>query len=475
LPPALSAIGLNPVVICPSYGRFQSLPGAERLTRVEASFGGATETADVYRVAGSTATENLVIDHPLTHGGHAGEIYVDDGHDRPFATDAGKFAFFCAAVAAYLRAESNDGDVVHLHDWHAAFLLLLRARDPACRALATRRCVYTIHNLALQGVRPIDGDPSSLRAWYPTLDFDMATVGDPRYADCINPMAVGIRLADSVNTVSPGYVEEILRPSQPANGFFGGEGLEGDLQHRYSDGDLHGILNGCEYDGIQTADWATLYRELHATADSTGAGDKLVGMHGNRPRPLLTSIGRLTDQKISLLLRPVSGSVTALEQVLDALGEHGLMLLVGSGDPAIEKTLETINRGNSNFLFLRGYFTSIADAMYATGDLFLMPSSFEPCGISQMLAMRAGQPCVVHGVGGLRDTVRDGVTGFVSQGKNPDEQARQFVQRTRDAIALLLTQPDKFDRIRAAAAAERFTWRQAAVSYSEKLYAVTAS
>lgn len=334
------------------------------------------------------------------------------------------------------------------------------------------RFVYTIHNLALQGIRPLDKDPSSLAAWYPNLEFDRGVVGDPRYTDCVNPMAIGIRLADAVNTVSPGYVREILQPSDHARGFFGGEGLEPDLLIRHGQGDLIGILNGCEYDDVATAGWPDIVRELLAAAEDERAASILNAFGDDRPLPLLTSVGRLTDQKVGLLLQSTDDSASGLEAILEGIDGDALLLLVGSGDPRIEQQLREIERSCSNFLFMRGYFAELADAMYAAGDLFLMPSGFEPCGISQMLAMRAGQPCVVHGVGGLRDTVEDGITGFVSNGDNPRQQATRFVDRTLEAVAMLHECPREFAVIKAAAAAQRFTWQSAASTYIEKLYAI---
>jgi len=102
--------------------------------------------------------------------------------------------------------------------------------------------------------------------------------------------------------------------------------------------------------------------------------------------------------------------------------------------------------------------------------LFLMPSSFEPCGISQMLAMQNGQPCVVHGVGGLKDTVVDGKTGFVFNADTPELQARHFVERVRSAIQMRERQPARWQSICRAARARRFDWKRAALSYIQDMY-----
>ncbi len=121
---------------------------------------------------------------------------------------------------------------------------------------------------------------------------------------------------------------------------------------------------------------------------------------------MVTSIGRLTDQKALLLRQPYQDK-TVLSVLLDDLARvNGRMIILGSGDTQIEFELMQLMASHDNFLFLNGYGQALSDQMYLHGDLFLMPSSFEPCGISQMLAMRDGQPCLVHAVGGLKDTVQ---------------------------------------------------------------------
>jgi len=108
--------------------------------------------------------------------------------------------------------------------------------------------------------------------------------------------------------------------------------------------------------------------------------------------------------------------------------------------------------------------------LYRGGDLFLMPSSFEPCGISQMLAMREAQPCVVHGVGGLRDTVEHDRTGFVFSGNTPGEQATEFVATVEKALALKVNDADRWQKICRRAASQRFDWAQSARQTVEQLY-----
>src|SRR6056300_946863 len=134
---------------------------------------------------------------------------------------------------------------------------------------------------------------------------------------------------------------------------------------------------------------------------------------------LFTSVGRLTDQKVLLLRQTMHNGKSLLDNLLLQIKGRARLVLLGSGDPLLEQFLLEVAGRHSNFIFLRGFSIGLSECLYRAGDLFLMPSSFEPCGISQMLAMRAGQPCLVHAVGGLLDTVTDGSDGFVFSGDNP--------------------------------------------------------
>ena len=144
--------------------------------------------------------------------------------------------------------------------------------------------------------------------------------------------------------------------------------------------------------------------------------------------------------------------------------------MLGSGERDYEAQLARIAADHPNFVFLRGYAEELGGLLYHGGDLFLMPSSFEPCGISQMLAMRAGQPCVVHGGGGLHDTVESGVTGFVFAGATRGEQAAAFVDCVERALQLRHDHPNQWQKIKERAAAQRFDWVSSARQYIGQLY-----
>lgn len=476
LPAALAREGHEVCVFTPAYGRFHQLPGSCKVASIPLEFGGRRRMAAMYRVTTDQAgVTTYVIEHGLITAGQPGKIYFDDGPEEPFASDSTRFAFFSAAIAAWLEQAEQAPDVLHAHDWHLGPLFLLRRFGKGLAKLRKTRCVFSIHNLAYQGIRPLKGHHSSLHAWFPDLKYTKKKVVDPRYRDCINLMAIPIRLADGINTVSPGYAREILRPSDPVRGFIGGEGLEDDLSQAKAEGRLCGILNGCVYPGPggRRPGWKSL---LQAVAEVPGllpggTHQRMQKLSRRRPRSVLVSIGRITGQKTTLFLQPVDKQQTALEAILQHLGNDGLFIMLGSGDRDMERQLGEVAEQFENFLFLRGYAESLSHLLYRAGDLFLMPSSFEPCGISQMLAMRDGQPCVVHAVGGLRDTVRDGVTGFQFRGRSQRAQARQFVDTVASALAVKQDDPPRWRKICERAAEQRFTWEAAARQYGQKLYA----
>lgn len=497
IPAALADLGCRTSIVTPSYGFLHELGGATRTASIRFSFAGHPDQAVLYRLRPRTGSAerstHYVIDHPAFLHYNAEreqyDIYSNDPLGRPFATDATKFACFCAAAAAAIK----DGlfgplDILHLHDWHAAFLLLLRKYDPACAALKNLRTVYTIHNLALQGIRPLSGDRSSLESWYPDIQFGNEIPGelrDPRWIDCINPMAVGIRLADAVHTVSPSYAREILEPSRPPQ-FSGGEGLDNDLQRATAEGRLHGILNGCEYPEIhhkksgvkellvlikaEAARWMSRRSALSFADFVTFQRLEKLETARSKPDFIAVSISRIVDQKMLLLKAPGSDGVTGLGKILKTIGPKGLFILLGNGDREIETFLTEAAALHSNFLFLNSYAGRAAEALYASGNLFLMPSSFEPCGIGQMLAMRDGQPCLVHRTGGLRDTVQDGVNGFGFEGVTLREQVDAMESALKEALRLRTAEPEKWQAVCKAASETRFLWNDSAKQYIEKLY-----
>jgi len=489
-PAALAQRGCKVSVVVPSYNFLHALPGARKVFDFGLDFRHTLHPIDIYAVPAKNphaGVDQFVLHHPALAAYDPHRIYHDDPPHRPFATDANRFALFCAAAAAALSLRAWGAvDCLHLHDWPTALLLVLRRFDAACAPLAKIRMVFTIHNLALQGVRPLAGDDSSLEAWLSGTPYDWFTVADRRWTNCVNPMAAAVRLADAVHVVSPTYAAEILQPSRPPV-FFGGEGLEVDLVNARGDGRLQGILNGCAYPADRQPPRLEFAKMLAVfqSAVIEWAGDAGPAPRAHflaytrlndwirkpvRPGLLLTSVSRLVDQKVLLLRAAGSDGRPGLESLLATLGEKGLYILLGTGSPENEAYFTHMSARHPNFIFLNGFSDSVADLLYANGDLFVMPSSFEPCGISQMLALRDGQPCLVHAVGGLKDTIKEGVNGFCFGGDFLPEQVDSLVAAACRATLLFKNEARRWKGLRAQAAASRFSWDASVRQYIEKLY-----
>ena len=481
LPPALSHEGWETTVATPSFDVLHRLDGARAAGAITVLFRGSSHEVELFVIDTGDGVRTLLFHHSLLASGAPGSIYHDDGDDRPFATDASTYAFFCAAVAVWIASESDRPDVVHLHDWHAAFYFLFRDFTALSEALKPIRTVFTIHNLAYQGQRPFEGDESSLVAWFPGMQYDPEPLRDPHAPDAINPMAYAIRQADAVNTVSPTYAREICLPSNRERGFFGGEGLDGVLSRASSR--LHGILNGCSYPDSppKRTSWAQLKKAMLEQVDAWRANDdheahelahiRLTALPDRRPVVVLTSIGRVVSQKARLFFASPGDGRTALEHLLERIGKRGVLIVLGSGEARFEQAFVDVTKRYDNLVYLLGYSEPLGAPLYGGGDFFVMPSSFEPCGISQMLAMRAGQPCVVHSVGGLRDTVEDGVTGFVFDGTESEaSQARNFVASVGQALSIKRDHYEHYQAMRERARSRRFDWQAAARNYIETVY-----
>ncbi len=488
IPPALAEHNATVSVIIPAYGQFHLAEDAQLLQVIPVSFMGKTEDVAVYErfPQHESGICNYVLHSDLFSACGNGKIYCNDPDNEPFATDATKFALFSVAALRVLQSGViGQIDVLHLHDWHAAFAAVLLKYDPEFNDLTGIRTVYSIHNLAMQGIRPFAGHPSSLESWYPTLKYDKTPLVDPRWDDCINPMAAAIRLCDLVHTVSPTYAREIQVPNDSARGFHGGEGLERDLQNAAKSARLIGIINGTQYEAASNLDmnWSSLINQIgertKGWVNNTETARKVDKLANQRimdwqdvpePRHIVTSVGRLTDQKMALMLHKLDDGNTTLEHILDSLGTNGVFVLLASGSKELEQACQKVAEERENFLFLNRFDADIADWLYANGDLFLMPSSFEPCGISQMMAMRYGQPCLAHAVGGLRDTIKDNIDGYLFSGISQDNQAADLLERLQEILLQRTNNPNDYLKITVAAKNKRFTWQASAKSYIERLY-----
>jgi starch synthase len=301
-------------------------------------------------------------------------------------------------------------------------------------------------------------------------------------------------LADNVNTVSPRYATEIIQPDDPTRNFIGGRGLEDDLRRS---GKIYGILNGLDYElhdsckllppfDVDLDDWPRsrqqhkinlleqLKAHLQDIADRPDKAfknresvlNKLVTFRANDwfEKPLVVAVTRAVRQKVSILLERLDKSGTVLQHLLQ---RDIFLIVLGTGE--LEEQLEEINR-YPNGLFICAFDANLADRLYAGGDLFLMPSDFEPCGLTQMIAMRYGCLPVVPDIGGLGDTVQANETGFVYRGVNRQAARRSLVKTLDRVLRGYTCNREKWLAMQARAMSARFEWTTAAEKYLE-LYA----
>ena len=468
-------------VVTPSYNRLH-LNGT-LIQEIVFLFRGKNVVASLYEVPPKKTFENIkhyVIHHPEITEGNIAHIYHHD-EEEPFHNDANKFVLFCGAVAECVK-QTVFGELhrIHLHDWHTSFLLVLRRFHAKYKLLKDIKFIFSIHNLAIQGIRPFENNVSSLNAWFPELNYNQEELRDERYPDCVNLMAVGIRFADTVHTVSPSYKEDILRPSNFPE-FVGGEGLESDLKMANDENRLFGILNGCNYKNIRVAEKNKLFINIlkgiftwlqepykkYKADYLIHTGEKITNLIENPPRFIASSVARLTEQKFYYFKR----SPEVLEMILKELKTaNGIYILLGTGVPEYEKLFRRLSYDYENFIFVNGQSEDIIDSIYYESNLYLMPSLFEPCGISQMLAMRNGQPCLVHNTGGLKDTVKHLKTGFSFDGDTIDEKMADFVSSFYQTLDVYNKDPEKWGKICKSAMKERFTWKASVDEYYQYLY-----
>ncbi|MGA2512994.1 MAG: glycogen/starch synthase [Candidatus Limnocylindrales bacterium] len=338
-----------------------------------------------------------LIDHPpaFDRPGYYGDASGD------YADNGWRFGLLCRAAIEALLADRRAVDVLHLHDWQAAPAAVLRDCAYATNPLISRAAVMiTIHNLAYQGWLSREAVAGML------FPEELARALPPE-SDGMLLLREGIRRAELVNTVSPGYAQEILRPAF-------GMGLDpalAELGDRFG-----GILNGLDTAVWDPATDAAL-PECYSRADLAGkaACRRLLlselGFDPDDAGPVLAMIGRLDPQKGFDLL---AGAAPEL------IADGARLVALGTGDRKLVLELRRREAAHPGSVALVEAFDRVlARRIYAGADLYLMPSRFEPCGQGQMIALRYGTPPVVHRTGGLADTVVDvdehpsAGTGFV--------------------------------------------------------------
>ena len=441
LPGALAEENVTVTTLLPGYPAvLAGLTSAEPVRTIDDLFGGPATL-----VSGRAGDARIIaIDAPHLYG-RPGNPYLDDrGTDWP--DNAQRFAALARVGADLVRGliPGWQPDVVHGHDWQAGLV-------PAYLRFTEGRAapfVMTIHNLAFSGRFPAALLPALGLPW------SSYTIDGVEFWGGIGTLKAGVRLAERVTTVSPTYAREICTQE-------GGVGMDGLLRSRGSD--LRGILNGIDTTvwnpGKDTALTQTFTRKTLEKREANKAA--LCARFGLKPDALLFGVvSRLTTQK-GLDLLPAS---------LPTLRRLGAgIVILGAGQPELEQAIQAAARPGEMGLVL-GYDENLAHLIYAGTDALLIPSRFEPCGLTQLCAMRYGCLPVVTRVGGLADTVIDAneaaLAAEVATGFQMPAADRVSLDLALERVATVWEDLEAWERMQRNAMKAEVGWARSAAQYA---------
>lgn len=445
LPAALAAHGLEVRVALPAYRGWQRHARAQRAVASVTVLG---QSFTVWEVPGSGGLAYWLLDCPGLFD-RPGNPYQDE-HGQSWSDNNWRFGCFAAALA---RLASHDAppdfraDILHANDWHTGLAMpwLNELGGPA-------RGVFTIHNLAYQGLFP-SRDAGVLQL--PARWWHMDGV---EFHGQLSHMKAGIAYADAITTVSPTYAQEIQTAEH-------GHGLDGLL--RWRRGHLHGIVNGIDdQDWNPATDPAIERRYSQRTVKAGKAANKAalqleMGLEAEPQAALVGVVSRLAQQKGIDLIAAAAGAL--LRQPLQ-------FAILGDGEAALRRELQALAHAHPGRVALHlGYDERRARRIIAGADLFLMPSRFEPCGLTQMYSQRYGTIPVVRRTGGLADTVVDATAQTLADGS---ASGVQFLHADPGGVQFglmraleLRSDPARWRALQRAGMARDFSWRRAADDY----------
>ena len=409
LPPALIAEGIDVRLLLPGFSGFlDAFPGITDVARLTTPFAGERVRVGLARLPGTDSLAYLV-DYPAYYDRPGNPYASPDGSDWP--DNHRRFGLF-GWVAAELARGADPAwrpDILHGHDWHTGLApAYLAARPPIEGRVPT---VFTVHNLAYRGPFPGAVLPEL------ALPTEFFSIDGVEFFGMVSFIKSGLFYSDRLTTVSPTYAREIQTPA------FGWD-LDGLLRARASV--LTGILNGVDtrvWDPGHDAVLPKPYGERAATNGKQAAKAALqhrLGLEPIESAPLFGVVSRLTPQK---------GLDLVLAGLPDLVADNRQLALLGSGDGDLEQAfVNAAEQYRERVGVAIGYDESLARLIYAGSDVILVPTRYEPCGLTQLYALRYGALPLVRRVGGLADTVVDATatnlaagvaTGFVFDEDNP--------------------------------------------------------
>ena len=446
LPPALAKTDNEVEIITPYYkcvrDRFEK--EIKYVSSHKIALGEKTPDCDLYKGKLSGVTVWFVDNKDLFD---REKLY---GYDD----DKYRFAFFSKAVIELMDQLDFIPDILHCNDWESAPAVIYLKDDQARRAQYRNvRTVYTIHNIAYQGQFGEDELTTTFgldRGWY---DGGLGYIYEGRRD--INLMKGAMLMADAVSTVSPTYARELHTPQF-------GKGLQGVCD--IVESKMYGILNGIDPDHYDPGKDQRIPANFTAK-DKSGKEickeyiQEQFKIKKERNWPLFAVVARLVEQK----------GVDLIRELLPEMMRKGVQLIIfGQGDKKYtDYFYECVDLYPGQFGFSDQYTEEMAAKVFAGADFYLMPSAFEPCGLSQMMAMRYGTVPIVHETGGLKDTVRaysdfDGIgDGFSFSQYN----AKALMLAIDAAIKVYFAEHDTFEVIKDRCMKKNFSWKKSAQTY----------
>lgn len=428
LPKALQSLGVNIDVIVPFFPVAKTKGfDISKTMDLSVPFGGEEYGIEVFQtnipVENTEGVDLFLLKHP--------QVFSTGGKDA-FANSLSEtemFMFFDKAVVEYVKARYGMYDVVHCNDWHTGLITHLLSDELGLERPAT---VFTIHNIAYQGIGDDDlvSHVGLVPGAHPTLDWDIAD-GD------VNLAQQGITSSDFINTVSKAYAKEFMTPEF-------GCGFEDILKSR--EARVRGILNGIDYSQYpRNYDMDTYPSEKPALKEKL---QEKLGLKTEN-KPIFSFISRLDPNQ--------KGLDILYEAIPNILKNGGQFVLLGTGDEDWQKKFADLKGDLSvNIMFD----VKLAMEIYQGSDFFIIPSKYEPCGLTQMMSMWYGTLPVVNAVGGLKDTVRDEENGF-----SFSEYSVEALSEALGRAFSVYKDAKKLDQMIKNAMNENFSWEKSAQEY----------
>ncbi len=364
--------------------------------------------------------------------------------------DGEKYVFFSLAVLELIRRLDWKAQVVHANDWHtAATIYALQIKKKQHPEFSGIRKVFTVHNLPFMGK---DAEEAMIKYGLPRAQDKRL----PKWATLF-PLPLGLLAADQIVAVSPGYAQEILTPEF-------GCGLQDFLKTRQAS--ISGILNGLDQQAWDPQIDQVLTQNFSIeTLDQRAANKRILqqdlGLPADSRIPLLVMISRFDQQK---------GIDIAVAGLRHLINQDWQAVLLGTGDPLLESDCRSLEAEFPDRVrALIRFDAAIARRMYASGDILLMPSRYEPCGLAQMIAMRYGCVPLARATGGLKDTILDLRRATQSTGFLFNEASPQAFCEALQRAFVAYHKPKTWRAIQKNGMRQDFSWEKSALEYA-KIY-----